>query len=127
MAYEVQVNDTAGIVELRMWESPSLEEHEAARHDALRACRKSGSVRLLVDLTGVQRESVLSTGDCYDFGASFEHLDFPPGFRLAVVLAAQSPSRDDLFFITIVGKNRGTPMTVFDDIDEAWTWLGRDA
>jgi hypothetical protein len=122
MARDVAFDESDGIVVVRVSGKAPLEDHFAARDEALRICQERQCSRILVDLSDLDTSGG-STAGYFDFGKSFPAT--APPVRLAHVLPTDVASRKDVVFAVNVEANRGRLAAVFDTVEEARDWLLR--
>jgi hypothetical protein len=121
MSIEFRIRDESAILNVKAAGTcdslVQLKEYVLAMH---RAAQSAGVTRVLVD----ERELCyhLSTVDSFESG-KFVAEKARSGVRIAV--ACSSEAKASARFWETVAINRGAPLKVFDDIDDAEEWLRR--
>ena len=123
MAYELNVDEDAGIIEVHMSGEYLLSEHTEARRCGLDACRKTGIRRMLADLSRMYVGANPSDLHLYAFGSSWQDESVPPDMRFAIVLPAEAMSAQRTVFATEVSREHVSPIEAFKSREEARTWL----
>lgn len=120
MSYEINVDSTLEIVEIKHDGPVDIDEMRAAREETAQHIADSKSKRILVDI----RNSVLNPTvmELFGFNASY-HDSLPINIRIAIVYSSESPNREDLLFMETVARNRRVLLRIFTDRDEALDWL----
>ena len=118
MTYEVELFEDLKYIGVVFTDEMTREEHEKARTEAIQALAENGWQRLLVDARQIlAKMSVLD-----DFKFTQEHRStLLQSVRTAVIHRAEETER--FRFIENVAVNRGVPMKVFLDPEEAIEWL----
>jgi hypothetical protein len=118
MPDEVRVKENDGIIEVVSCGVLTRQDMEGTKTklQQIRADKKIN--RILIDTTRV--ESVPSTSDIFE-----ALVTQPPGFRIAILVAASNAIIQDVAFAETVGVNRGKSIKVFLDAREARRWLKR--
>ena len=87
--------------------------------NTIKVCQENGCFKIL----GIAKTiKPVSTLDAFDHGKLFSELGINNKYKIAWV-ELNPNSKDTVKFIETILLNRGLPGTVFDDIDEATTWL----
>jgi hypothetical protein len=119
MTYSIVCEE--GIVRVRHTGSLTITEVTNSRQEAGRVLQERGVRKVLVDL----REGRLAqtTVDMFDFGTSYGQV-FPFGTKIAVVvISGRTGSADDAVFAETVARNAGARLRMFEDMEEAESWL----
>ncbi len=123
MAYELHVDEDAGIIEVHVSGEYLLSEHAEARRCGLDACRRTGIRRMLADLSRMYVGANPSDLHLYAFGSSWQSESVPPDMRFAIVLPSEAMSAQRAVFATEVSREHVSPIEVFKSLEEARTWL----
>lgn len=86
---------------------------------SIQMCRSLGSSRILIDLTGLA-DFQPSTAERYAIGCRAAQMGSE--LQRVAVVVSEDQLDPDLFTVT-VARNRGLPIDVFTDRDEAIDWL----
>jgi hypothetical protein len=102
----------------------ALESSEQILRRIADACNEHGQHRVLIDATKVPERS-LSVIDLYQLGSNLQSYGFSPSHRIAL-LCNPGGSTERAKFFELVAVNRGSSVRVFDNRDEAWSWLSEE-
>jgi len=120
MPYIVTFDKNYGIISVVFAGAATINDHYAARDEALQLSKKYEGSQLLVDLSKLNT-SHLSTMECFGFAHSVARLF--PHVRIAQVIPIEAKSRKDCKFMNTVAVNRGATAMEFQTIQEARKWL----
>ncbi len=123
MAYELRVDEDAGIVEARFSGGYVLDEHVEARRRVLNLCRETGIRRVLADLTQMRAGEQASDFLFYAFGSSWQSEEIPPDMRFACVLPLEVLSAEGAAFAADVSGEHSAPIKMCRSSEEARAWL----
>ena len=120
MLYEIKVNGTLSIIEVKHEGPVDIDEMCAAREETAQHLTDNKFKRVFVDI----RNATLNptTMELFGFNASYHDL-LPLGVRIAIVYSSESANREDILFVETVARNRRTLLKIFTDRDEALDWL----
>lgn len=123
MGYRTTVDATHGVVELRLFDALSHDEHVAARKELIDTCRDRRIRNVLIDARDLIVPRDASFMDLFDFAESWP--DVAGGMRVMVagVLPRDADTRKQVMFGDTVASNRGLLSRAFDSMEEARAWL----
>ena len=123
MGYRTTVDATHGVVELRLFDALSHDEHVAARKELIDTCRDRRIRNVLIDARDLIVPRDASFMDGFDFAESWP--DVAGGMRVMVagVLPRDADTRKQVMFGDTVASNRGLLSRAFDSMEEARAWL----
>lgn len=123
MGYRTTVDATHGVVELRLFDALSHDEHVAARKELIDTCRDRRIRNVLIDARDLIVPRDGSFMDRFDFAESWP--DVAGGMRVMVagVLPRDADTRKQVMFGDTVASNRGLLSRAFDSTEEARAWL----
>jgi len=114
----VKYLEDLGMIRVDSFGETSIDDWNNSMKQVLRINKDTGCSLVLVD---ARKQNVSpDTMDLYDFGS-----ELPRAFKFAVVISDKTI--DDHFFLETVGKNRGKPIQLFRNIEEAVSWLKGNA
>lgn len=124
MAYEISIDDTLGIAEIRFLGAMPHREHVKARGELIETCRTRNIRKILIDARKLAGAPTMV--ELYDFAASWQQRAQPSRFCVAGVVPEDPDVRKWWTFGDNVSFNRGFATRAFADFDQAKAWL-RDA
>lgn len=115
MAFIVTVRGELGVVELRFEGAVDVAQLGDTRLEVRRLLEEDPTRNVLVDMR--KMDFSMSTFDIYSFASTIQ---LPTSSRIA--LLAKPDDKNAEFFET-VAKNRGIPLRLFTELDEAMSFL----
>ena len=121
MSVEFRLENTILIMEVRG--TLSIHDMRGVRAESADLTAEHGLSKLLVDI----REAglAITATEIFEFMASFGDL-FPASTKHAVVYSPEAFDPENAAFGEMVAANRGIPIRMFTDMDEARRWLLSD-
>lgn len=118
MAHSVKLVEDEKYIVLFLIGDQTRSSLEIAREEASTILTENGLSRVLVDVT--QGFNKMPVTDNFSF--TIEHQEnFPENTRHAMLVSPEQV--DDFRFVENVSQNRGIPLKLFLDRDEAISWL----
>jgi len=106
--------DTEKCIHVHSYGETSINDWENSMQQVIEIHNNTGCQRVLVDVR--EQNSTPSTLEILEFG---KHL--PYGIQFAIVATAKT--HEPHYFLETVGRNRGKDITLFNDYDDALSWL----
>jgi hypothetical protein len=121
MAFQSRFVPESNYIEIEYKGNISTNELIEAAVASLDLARKNAISRFLADCTNLSGgHSVI---DLYELISLYESLGIPRNFKEAVLLPAIPKSVDNVKFYETASTNRGYSVKIFDNREEALTWL----
>ena len=116
MPYEL--NSNSEYVYLKYSGTIEFSERKKAKNDVINLCFEKGLHRSLVDLRF--SDIKMSKSDIINFAASFEKINLPDNYRLAVII---DPDNQTENIIEVMIAVDGISVKYFFEFDDAEGWL----
>lgn len=116
MAYELNFNSE--YVYLKYTGVIDFSERKQAKDDVINLCFEKGLHRSLVDLR--LSDIKMSKADVINFAASFEKINLPIDYRLAVIIGIDNQTEN---IIEVMIGVDGISVKYFFEFEEAESWL----
>ena len=116
MSYELSSNSE--YIHLKYSGVIKLEERQKAKDDVINLCFEKNINHALVDLRN--SDIKMNESDSIRFASSFESIDLPKDYRLAVIMSIENSSDN---IIEAVISMKGISIKYFFEFDTAVDWL----
>lgn len=116
MPYEL--NSNIEYVHLKYSGIVEFSERKKAKEEVINLCFDKGLHRSLVDLR--DSDIKMSKSDIINFAASFEKINLPESYRLAVIIGVDNQT-ENIIEVMIAGE--GISVNYFFDFEDAVSWL----
>lgn len=120
MPYRAYYNNNDNIVIVRVSDTATIDDHLAAREQALKLCKENKCLQIIVDLSSLEINN-MSIMECFTFGESFAKPFI--SLQIAHVMPRNAKSREDVRLASTVESNRGNFTREFETFEEARKWL----
>ena len=121
MPYTVEYQENKGIVMIENSGKFSKEEFVKQAQETLEICRMNNCQHVLSDCTSMLSD--INTTEIFYFPGLYRNLNTPRSYKLAILLAEDSATNEDISFYENVCKNRGYNVRIFKAKNEALKWL----
>lgn len=120
MSYEIDIDNTLKIIEVKHERSIDIDEIYAAREETARHLADNGFRKVFVDIRNATMD--VTTMEIFGFSASYRDL-LQLDVRIAIVYSPESVNREDVLFSETAARNRGILLRIFTEKDEALDWF----
>jgi len=120
MTFQLKKNAKKGVIELHYYGIVDRKDLWTARAELASMVKETGIKNVVIDMRGVKLN--LNNVDEYQFSNSnIKYL--PRGTEVATIIAENDPFKHDHKYMEVVSLNRGFPIRMFTNIEEAEQWL----